>query len=1184
MNKYSIEGNFLDNFKHVLRVMRITLFFLFFSILLSQAANSFSQETEFTLHLKSTTIKEVCKELEKKSDYRFVFAGNASETAEKRVNIAVNSQNITEILNNLLSNTDLSYRILDNQVVIYSDRNKKVESGKEKTLSEQAAQQQKKQITGRVVDIQGVPIIGANVIENGTSNGTVTDLDGNFTMQVNQDVSEIRISYIGYITQNINTKGKNSFQITLQEDTQVFEEVVVTGYQTLSKERATGSYGIITTKNIETKLQSDLSSMLEGQATGVVLDKNGKIEIRGVSTFNAEKTPLIVVDNFPIEGGLETINPENIENITVLKDGVAASIYGSRAANGVIVVTTTKGRKDAFNVSYKGILSTVLKPKLSALNRASTSDYIDAELDIFEQDPNYPSTTDRRGMGKVTWLMMQVREGKISREQAMSEINELRKVNGLQQAEDAFFRNQLSYQHNLSINGGTEKNQFNTSINYLDNKSAFIHSHNSRLIFDIKNNWNPRENISFGVIANVVYQKRNKPTRDWSNLLQYSSRSYIQPYDNLFDPNTGEPATIFSTPPYKISNYEVIPGVKDWTYNPIENLNKENIKSEDIQTRIGGNVHIKIIEGLSAEVGGIWTKGNRIEKTTYDADSYTMRIAYNDATSKKNYANHYIPEGAMVDEWRNTNESWTVRSQLNFNRAFNDEKHWVTVLLGNEIRQQKYDNNELASRVGYNPIAGSFTPINIKDYNMGLYDSDMIFGSRYVISRLKTGQYALRDFRFVSWYGNSSYEYDNRYLLSGSIRLDLTNFFGTDPKYRYNPLWSVGGTWKVSEEDFFNSSWINRWNLRASYGINGNISLNEGPFMILSVGSFSYMTQGVSYGVASPPNNQLRWEKTQTTNLGTDLSLLNNRINLTLDYYHKNSTDLLANDAIDPTTGFSSVTRNAGKIVNQGIEFSINTDVIKRNNFLWNTVFNLSFNKNTVKKFNVTRSYASSYTGPPINVEGYAADGLFGYRFAGLNNYGQAQGYAADGEIKMLANLKPEDIVYLGTVRPKYDLSFTNAFKYKDIQLSFMLIAKLGHKYRKDGFYGTNYQNRHVVNRWKESGDEETKNYPVLQAGSSDSFYFPYTDFLIGNASYMKLRDLTVAYNMPYEWLKTIGLNQAKIYFQARNLLTIVAKDVDIDPEISEYNPVKSVSDFTEQGFTSLPLRPEFYFGLSFSF
>lgn len=1152
--------------------MAMKLSFIFCVLFtLNISAGVYSQQNKVSLNLNNVTYEKFIETVKAQTGISFLYNSGLFKKAD-RISVHADRESLDAVLNDILTRGGYTFDYEDEVVVIKKGRD----------LPVALPPVEKRTIKGVVKDNKGATLPGVSVIIKGTQVGVATDIEGRFEIKVdNNPALTLQFSFVGLKTKEVKIGEQREMQVVMEAAAENLEEVVVTGYQTLSKERATGSFGIINTQSIEAKLQPNLNSLLEGQATGVVLDKDGKIEIRGVSTFSAESTPLVVVDGYPIEGGLETINPENIENITVLKDGVAASIYGSRAANGVIVVTTTKGATDSFTVSYKGIVSVTLKPDLSDLNRASTSDYIDAELDLFQQDPNSPNTMSKYNMSRVTWLMMQAREGNITEADAMAEINELRKVDGLKQAEKYFYRNQLSHQHNVSISGGTEKNKFNAAINYLDTRRNMIHSDNSRLIFDIKNDWKPSRFVTLGLLANVVYQKDNKAVRDWSDLLAYTSSSAIQPYDNLVDPATGTPTTVFSTSTYKIANYQTLAGMKDWTYNPIEDLAKERVNSEDIQTRIGGNLRVNIIEGLNIETGGMWTRGSKVEKTIYDRDAYRIRIAYNDATSKENPASHHFPDGGMIDEWRNVNESWTIRTQINFNRSFMGDKHRVTFLAGNEVRKSTYSNNQLATRVGYNPTAGSFVPVNIKDYNAGIYNADMFMGRAFT---LKTGSYNLRDNRFVSWYGNASYEFDSRYLVSGSVRMDLTNFFGTDPKYRYKPLWSIGGTWKLSEEKFFDVSWIDRLNIRGSYGINGNISLSEGPFLILSAGSYSDMTGGVSYGVAAPPNNQLRWEKTATTNVGADITVLDNRVNIALDYYVKNSSDLLAKDAIDPTTGFSSLTKNVGKMTNKGLEFTINADIIKKNDFLWNAIFNFSYNKNEVKEYNVTRAYASSWTGTPKMAKGYAADAMFGYRYAGLNDKGEAMGYNKDGEKDLMGNLTPDDIIYLGTVRPKYDLSFTNTFKYKDLQLSFMLIAKLGHKYRKDGFYGSNYLNRHVSERWQQPGDEATKMYPRLMSWNMDMFYFPYSDFMTGNASYMKLRDVTLSYTLPRQWLQPVGLSNARVYFQARNLLTVTAKGVDIDPEITEVNMTGGTGAFTEQGFTSLPLRPEFYVGLSFSF
>lgn len=389
-------------------------------------------------------------------------------------------------------------------------------------------------VTGQVLDEREEPLAGCVISVKGQKVNVITDINGNFSIKAsNQDVLEV--SFLGYEKQSIPVSGKKVFRIIMKEDAQALDEVVVTGYQTLSKERVTGAFGLISSKQFENKLQPDLKSLLEGQAAGVVLDKDGNIEIRGVSTFSAETTPLLVVDGFPVEGTLDDLNPDNIENITVLKDGVAASIYGSRAANGVIVITTKQGQQGKTRISYKGSFNVTLKPDLSKLNRASTSDYIDAELDLFNLNPNGPSTMDTDNMSRVTYLMMQVREGNITQAQADAEINQLRQIDGLKQAEKYMFRNKLSHQHNVSISGGSETNLYNAAVNYTKERGNFINTDNDRLILDLNNRWKPFKFLTVETNVNMVYARSNEPTYGYEDLLGYNSSSDLQPYTNIVD-------------------------------------------------------------------------------------------------------------------------------------------------------------------------------------------------------------------------------------------------------------------------------------------------------------------------------------------------------------------------------------------------------------------------------------------------------------------------------------------------------------------------------------------------------------------------------------------------------------------------------------------------------------------------
>ncbi|KAF5036158.1 CarboxypepD_reg-like domain protein [anaerobic digester metagenome] len=350
MNKYPIEGEKpVNKSKHVLKIIRITLFLLLFGILLSQAAGSYYKGTELKLQFKSTSIKEICEEIEKKSNFRFIYAGNAKKIINKKIDLAVNSQDINEVLDIIISDTDLKYRILDNQVVLYRDETKIIPKEIDEVASELIIQQQKKQITGKIIDENGDPIIGANIVEKSTTNGTVTDVDGNFSLTVENDVV-LHISYIGYLAQDINTAGKTSFNIVLQEDTQALEEVVVIGYGVQKKATVTGAISSVGSDDLIQAPVSNVSKALVGRVSGLIANQYdsepGKeaatLRIRGRGTFSGSANPLVLVDGIE-SSNFNNIDFNEIQDVTVLKDASATAVYGVRGANGVIIITTKRG-------------------------------------------------------------------------------------------------------------------------------------------------------------------------------------------------------------------------------------------------------------------------------------------------------------------------------------------------------------------------------------------------------------------------------------------------------------------------------------------------------------------------------------------------------------------------------------------------------------------------------------------------------------------------------------------------------------------------------------------------------------------------------------------------------------------------------------------------------------------------
>ncbi|MEG0499504.1 MAG: carboxypeptidase-like regulatory domain-containing protein [Rikenellaceae bacterium] len=1116
-------------------------------------ARSIFGDQQKNFSIKNVSIKAALEYILNDSGYHLTYSVRDINKIDN-VSIELKNATVEQAMSALLKKHGLEYNIIEKDIVISKA------APTPNPVQTTATQPKKITVAGKVLDAKTKkPITGVTVIVIGTQTGAITDLTGTFSFMVLPG-AKLEFSFVGMksITKTVPATPSEMI-VYMESDEMVVEDVIITGYQKISKERATGSFATVDTKKMEVKLQPNLSSIMEGQIAGLNTDKDGNIEIRGVSTLTAETKPLIVLDGFPYDGTLESINSNNIENITVLKDGVAASIYGSRAANGVIVVTSKTGKEGKLNVSYKGVFAVTMNSKFKDFNRGTTSDFIDAEIELFNAKPNGDKTAYNT---PVTSLLVEAfANGGTDADyrKAYNKIDLLRNNDVFKDVEKYIQRTKLSHTHNIGINGGGDKNLFNASVNYMDEKGSTKGSEKSRFIVDMKNVWTPKKWLSFDISTNINHLKSENPLISWNDIM--NSTSMLYPYERIVDAN-GNPIEVADLiSPYLKSVYDSTPNMLPYSYNPIEDLAQEIESNSSLSARIAGNIRVKIIKGLDVSAGGVWAHTTTNWKETHSQDSYYVRNMVNGATDKSNPIVKYLPYGDIIEENRNIADTWTIRGQITFNRGFNNDKHRVTALAGTEIRKDKYNNNRYATRVGYNKTAGSFEIMDIKSWNAGTNNTKMIQSSLF---QMNNGQEALRDNRFVSYYGNGSYEFDNRYIISGSIRLDLTNFFGTDSKYRYKPLWSVGGTWKVSNE----------------------ISLNEGPFLILGVGKYSDLTGGTQYNVQSPPNGQLRWEKTATTNIGLDLSILKSRVNFTIDYYHKLSTDLLTKDAIDPILGFGTLTKNLGSIRNKGVEVSVASNIINNQNFRWGAKVNYSYNSNKILDYNVTRSVISSWTNSEgISAAGYPGNAIFALPFAGLNDKGYSQGYNKDGEITLLGNLKPKDVVYMGTTKQPHDLSFTSDFTYRNFNLSFMIVAKFGGIFYRDAFHGSNYQNRHFSERWQKPGDEKTTIYPRFEKQNMDMYTFPFTDVLVESSNYMKLRDITLTYSLPADLLKKIGFSDVKVYAQTRNLFYITAKGVDIDPEsLGTWSGGKSKDLTYNASFTSLPRRPEFYIGLSFNF
>lgn len=1017
--------------------------------------------------------------------------------------------------------------------------------------------QKQMKISGVVKDENGETIPGANILIKGVTNGTVTDIDGNFSLNVAPG-SVLTISFVGYINTEVKILASKTFYtIDLRPESQLLDEVVVTGYQTISKERATGSFAIMTPKDMEGKLQTNILNRMEGMVAGLNLAPGKTPEIRGVSTLKGTKTPLYVVDGIPYEGSLDAINPADIVNVTVLKDATAASIYGARSANGVIVITTRIGQTGKTRVNYTGSINFKPLPDRDYYNYTSSSETVDLMKELFAYNHSTYEPTNRRSTNEVYFLMYQHEAGEITADQLESKLDVYRNQDRYSQVKDAFLRSaDMTHQHNVSFNGGSDIYKYALSINYQENLPFEKAQSTSRLGFNWKNQFDFFKwlRVDVGVMNSNVTKDYDNGVTGFGLLNGGTSYRMLRNAD-------GSPIQWYQDKSQlEIDRLNKL-GLQDETYFPLNELQNAHYKynSKYWNTNVGAN--IKIIEGLSLDLRYQTENTATFDKQYYTKDAISVKSQINDGTKidkTTGKVTNLMPIGGQVTERRGANNSYTMRAQLNFNRSFLN-MHDVQVLAGAERRKVTAESTYI-KKIGYDDVSLAYKTINELDLGTTQKGTEAISG-QFSYSD-PTPAFVYTDNRYVSFYANASYTFDKRLSATGSIRIDQSNLFGTDPKFQYKPLWSVGAHYVALQ----NWKWIDRLAIRATYGINGNIAKQSGPFMIAKNStSTNYYTNEFYSTISTPPNPSLRWEKTNVINFGVDFNLLKGRLNGSIEYYDKSTVDLLGERATDSTFGWSSLLLNYGEMYNRGVEISLQSENIVTSNFRWSSNLIFSYNKNRLTKIENAGTSAYSYFSEAQNREGYAMNSLFSIRYAGLDKDGYPQAYKADGSIVGdYSLLKKDDLVYSGTQTPPYIASLSNRLNYKGFDLDFMFIFYGGHKLRDvaSGYLFTMYPvmnntgaiDRDKLNFWRNPGDEQDPNmaprflYNDSRSGQVSNLW-SYADKHIQKGDYIKLRDLSLGYTFPKTWTRKFYAENVRVNLQVQNLWYWAANDKNLDPE-----------------------------------
>lgn len=1129
-----------------------------------------TENVKVTVNVNNVLIRTALNQLQSEANVHFVY-DEENIDKEKRVSLNYTQTPLRMVLDDFCKQTALQYKVKKNLILILPSRAEAKAAGSSEPFF----------MTGTVTDEGGESIIGATIIVGGTSNGTVTDMDGKYSIKVTPG-DLVSFTFIGMTDQSVKAQAdKKVVNVIMESSVTALEDVVVTGYQTLSKERATGSYAVISEKSTKGKLETDVLSRIEGMVAGMnKMSSNGSMVIRGITTYSGNTAPLYVVDGMPYEGNMSSITPSEVQNITVLKDAAASSIYGARAANGVVVITTKRGQEGKTKVSYNGSVKFAPKPDLDYLNLMSSSELVDLQIEGFNFYHNkFNELDERQSMNPVVGLLHQHEMGNLTDAQLEEALRSYRTCDNRKQIEDEFARMALVHQHNLSVSGGSNKNRYMATFNYMGDYGHQKFQNSDRIGFSLKDDIDFCKWLSadFGVVGSFYRSEGDNGAGSYDSMVRNYPSYYM-----LRDESGRSMNLLRDKSQYELDRLMGI-GLQDEHYNPIENRSRESFRNNSNYYRLYAGFKIKIIEGLDVDLRYQTENTYDRSRSLYDADSYKVRNMINNAAQYDKETGKLtlnVPEGGQLNESRYESYSYTMRAQINFNRSFG--KHTVTALGGGERRLVRrtgttnyymgYDDNTL----GYKAV----NPMALKTIN-GTQSLTGTFAWNYESNNKMSNT----EDRYVSFYLNSSYTFDEKYSVTGSMRIDQSNLFGTDPKYQYRPLWSVGGSWHIAKESFMQDvDWLNRLNLRATYGVGGNVPKGAGPYLALADVGFNEWCGNFASYINSPANAQLRWEKTKSLNFGLDFAVLGSRLSGSIDYYDKHTSDLLGYKGADPTLGWDKLMQNYGTMFNRGVEISLQSVNIKNKDFTWETNVMFGYNKNELVDFEGTTESVYDYSKLKVAAPGYPLNSMFSYRYAGLDpDTGNVLVYNKEGEKVSNVN-SVDDLVYSGTRTPKYTASMRNFLSYRDFDLSFMFVYYGGHVMRDvvagymGGAPGVNLD-RKALMHWRKPGDEKIPGMAPSFRKSIDNreaqtWYS--ADIHVRKADYIKLRDISLSYNLPKKFLRKYAIDSATLTCQISNPWWWAANG-DIDPEA--YTETS-----TSSGMLTLPEPTTYTLGLSLNF
>ncbi len=1203
--------------------MRLTTLLIILSLFRINAS-TYSQNTKISLEVNNFTIEKVFEIIQQKTEFK-VFFKDSEVNTQRKVSLKISNKRVEYILEKIFKNTAVTYKIVDKQIVLV----RKVADSKTKVKTKPkpafvATPQQGNEITGQVVDKNGLPIPGTTVSIQGTTTGVVTDFDGNFTIRVSLG-NILKVESLGFQTQTITVSNKNktNYTIVLLESIEALDEVVITdGYKKVDRRLFAGVATKLNLDDIKIDGVSDASRLLEGKDAGVVVDNlsgsfgaSPRIRIRGNTSLNGNNNPIWVVDGVILEDNIELgqgdlasgdissligssiagLNPDDIKNFSILKDASATALYGARAKNGVIVITTKKGKKGTLRVNYGNNFAFRLRPRYTNFNVLNSQE----ELSVYSELVN-------KGIINLTTAQIAESYGVLGKYYDLRRTNDV-EIGANGQLADSFFNRyqtantdwfktlftdlSLQQTHSLSLSGGSDDAIYYFSASYLNDEGQTIGDKAQRYTTRLNTKFNLTDKFTLGTTLSGSFRDQVVPGTN----------------DRTLDVITGEFDREFEINPFNYSltnSRSVTPYDENGNleffrknYAPFNILhelrnNFVNIDVTDISFQT--DLDYKITDNLTATSTFNYRKAitqrehiigdfsNQAE--AFRADEGVLAninpFLYQDQNDLTRPPYSILPEGGINIYNEDILDYLYLRNSISWNPSIGDN-HDFTVLLGQEIKSSTRKSRE------YNGIGIFYDNGYLVNTEPDAIDQLTNRGNQYFdISNFRD--------RFTGFFFNGGYTFDRKYTINGTLRYDGSNLQGSSPKSRYLTNYNISGAWNIDKENFFNVDWVNLLKLKGTYGLSGG----RGPLTSATLdlrGAVPFRPQDLEsvIRINSLENRDLTFEKLKEFSTGLEFSLFSNRLTGEIGYYKRKSFDLIGTIKTSGIGGDEFKQGNYADLETEGYEFTLSTVNVKSKNFEWSTNINAGYNTEKVVELKNAPVLANLLTPNGNPFTGREISALYSVRFAGLNEFGIPTFFDANNNIVTHIDLRSnEDIEkilkYEGPTQPRGAGGFTNTFKFYGFTLTANVSFKFDYKIRLNSSFSPVYNDFNslpgeLINRWRLPGDENSTNIPAILdnrtlrdelAGDNAYNLYNRSDLRVVDGTYARMRSIALGYDIPNSYAKRLGFTSARVRLQGENLFLLYSnKDLNgQDPE------------FFNAGGAALPVAKTVSFSLNVGF